>query len=62
MRSAALRRSGLAASTPRVRLNPECRSYHLGWLLYVWSARLPLLEEIASGAAAPTRDVETSLA
>src|SRR4029079_4101910 len=23
----------------RVRLNPECRSYHLGWILYVWSAR-----------------------
>ena len=22
-----------------VRLNPECRSYHVGWLLYVWAAR-----------------------
>jgi hypothetical protein len=61
VRSAALGRSGVVASTRRVRLNPECRSYHLGWLLYVWSARLPLLEEIAGGAAA-TRDVESSLA
>jgi hypothetical protein len=24
----------------RVRLNDECRSYHLGWLLYVWSRRV----------------------
>lgn len=24
----------------RVRLNEECRSYHLGWLLYVWSGRV----------------------
>jgi len=24
----------------RVRLNDECRSYHLGWLLYVWSGRV----------------------
>jgi hypothetical protein len=23
----------------RVRLNPECRSYHLGWVLYAWSGR-----------------------
>ncbi len=23
----------------RVRLNPECRSYHLGWILYAWSGR-----------------------
>jgi hypothetical protein len=22
-----------------VRLNPECRSYHLGWILYAWSGR-----------------------
>jgi len=22
-----------------VRLNPECRSYHVGWLLYVWAGR-----------------------
>jgi hypothetical protein len=29
-----------------VRLNPECRSYHLGWILYVWSRR------VATSAAA----------
>jgi hypothetical protein len=23
-----------------LRLNDECRSYHLGWILYVWSARV----------------------
>ena len=22
-----------------VRVNRECRSYHLGWILYVWSSR-----------------------
>ena len=27
------------AGEARVRLNPECRSYHLGWILYVWSSR-----------------------
>ncbi len=26
------------ARSPRVRLNRECRSYHPGWVLYVWSA------------------------
>jgi hypothetical protein len=24
----------------RVRVNRECRSYHLGWILYVWAGRL----------------------
>jgi hypothetical protein len=28
----------------RVRLNDECRSYHLGWLLYVWSNRPETLD------------------
>jgi hypothetical protein len=28
----------------RVRLNDECRSYHLGWILYVWSNRPETLE------------------
>jgi len=23
----------------RIRINDECRSYHLGWILYVWSSR-----------------------
>jgi hypothetical protein len=62
VRSAALGRSGKVASTRRVRLNPECRSYHLGWLLYVWSARLPLLEEIMGAPAEPAHVVERSLA
>jgi hypothetical protein len=29
-----------APAAARVRLNAECRSYHLGWLLYAWSARV----------------------
>ena len=36
----AARRDGGWASRPRVRLNPECRSYHVGWLLYVWARRV----------------------
>jgi hypothetical protein len=37
-----LRRGGPAATVDarRVRINDECRSYHLGWFLYAWSARL----------------------
>jgi hypothetical protein len=31
----------------RVRINPECRSYHLGWILYVWSRR----QHLAAGLA-----------
>ncbi len=27
------------ARSSRVRLNRECRSYHLGWVLYTWSGR-----------------------
>jgi len=27
------------AHSPHVRLNRECRSYHLGWVLYTWSRR-----------------------
>ncbi|MGO9761017.1 MAG: hypothetical protein ACLP1Q_07140 [Solirubrobacteraceae bacterium] len=27
------------ARSPHVRVNRECRSYHPGWVLYVWSAR-----------------------
>lgn len=35
--------------TERVRINPECRSYHLGWVLYAWSdpARRAQLGSIA---------------
>jgi hypothetical protein len=31
--------SPATTDAPRVHLNDECRSYHLGWLLYVWSNR-----------------------
>jgi hypothetical protein len=30
-------RHGAATLGARVRLNPECRSYHLGWILFAWS-------------------------
>ena len=34
---------------PRLRINRECRSYHLGWVLYAWSdpARRAQLDAIA---------------
>jgi hypothetical protein len=38
-RNIALRRQSQTASGSRVRLNPECRSYHLGWILYAWAGR-----------------------
>ena len=28
---------GWPSDTPSVRINDECRSYHLGWVLYTWS-------------------------
>ncbi len=36
------------ASGRRLRINRECRSYHLGWVLYAWSepARRARLEAI----------------
>jgi hypothetical protein len=38
---------------PRVRFNRECRSYHLGWVLYVWSSRSePGLRPDATGKVA----------
>jgi hypothetical protein len=41
LRSLARRRAETAAfGNARVRINPESRSYHLGWILYVWSARI----------------------
>lgn len=42
LRATARSRTGGAdrgAHGSRVRLNRECRSYHLGWILYVWSGR-----------------------
>ena len=42
----ALRKTSTLSGNGRVRINPECRSYHLGWFLYVWSSHLPLLDEV----------------
>jgi len=28
---------GAPVQSERIRINPECRSYHLGWVLYTWS-------------------------
>jgi hypothetical protein len=35
-------RSSRVAMGTRVRINPECRSYHLGWILYAWAGRQDL--------------------
>jgi hypothetical protein len=42
----ALGKASALSTDGRVRINPECRSYHLGWFLYVWSSRVSLLDEI----------------
>jgi len=42
----ALGKASTLSPSGRVRINPECRSYHLGWFLYVWSDRMPLLDEV----------------
>lgn len=53
---------GMATSRPAapalgrgVRINPECRSYHPGWILFVWSARPELLVELVGPAPVTTR-------
>ncbi len=38
-----------------VRINPECRSYHPGWILHAWSPRPDLLVELGGSAPAATR-------
>jgi hypothetical protein len=49
-----LGRTSAPAGAGRVRVNPECRSYHLGWILYAWSWRPELLEQVAGfGAREP---------
>lgn len=52
----ALQRRTTVAEGRGVRLNPECRSYHLGWLLYVWSSRPQLLAELTGESS--LREVE----
>jgi hypothetical protein len=44
LRGVARRSSSPAAvyASGTVRVNRECRSYHLGWILYVWSRRIRL--------------------
>jgi hypothetical protein len=37
---------------PRVRINRECRSYHLGWILYVW-ATSPSFREVVRAQPSP---------
>ena len=34
------KRAGTFGSGPSLRLNDECRSYHLGWILFAWAERL----------------------
>lgn len=41
-------------ASANVRLNRECRSYHLGWILYVWASRAAIEAGIGSSAARVT--------
>jgi hypothetical protein len=38
--SASLTGRGASFGGARTRLNEECRSYHLGWILFAWSERM----------------------
>ena len=40
-----------AAPRDQVEVNPESRSYHIGWILFAWSNRQRLLEEALAPAA-----------
>ncbi len=57
------RRAPKLGNPSSVKINPECRSYHIGWILYVWSNRLEQLpssvEQFLSGKSEqiPTTDV-----
>ena len=44
-------RGPVTTTAKRIRLNDECRSYHLGWILYAWSNRPEAPG--AAGTAAP---------
>jgi hypothetical protein len=39
-------RPARTAAPGSLRVNPECRSYHLGWILYAWSSRQALLGDV----------------
>lgn len=47
---AVLQRPTTFAAGRGVRLNPECRSYHLGWILFVWSERLASQPDLGPAA------------
>jgi hypothetical protein len=34
-----LGRNAVRGSPGALVINPECRSYHLGWIIYVWTNR-----------------------
>ena len=44
--------AGRSASCRGVRVNVECRSYHLGWILYAWSGRSALPTEGSTSVVA----------
>jgi len=47
LRSLALtasRRNARTAARPALTINKECRSYHIGWILYVWALRTDFRE------------------
>lgn len=54
-------REATVAGGRGVRINPECRSYHPGWILYAWSQRPELFVALA-GADAPEPAREPALA
>jgi hypothetical protein len=55
LRGIATGRPAAPARGRRVRINAECRSYHPGWILFVWSARPDLLVELGGPAPVTTR-------
>jgi hypothetical protein len=48
--SASLTGHEAAFGGARIRLNDECRSYHLGWILFVWSERIAAAKGVGEEA------------
>ena len=40
-----------AAPIDQIEINPESRSYHIGWILFAWANRQPLLEDALAATA-----------